>query len=146
MLEAVNVSLASLNVATLIPMAIAIIGALTILVIDLIKDGQNKSLYVMVALLFLLLDLGAVLDSAGIFASNGTQLGFFDIMLIDGLAILAQLIIVIASMMFIPLALTSKRFHEFSYPEFFALFLFMIAGFQFMVATDNLIMVFVGLE
>jgi len=146
MLEAVNVSLASLNVTTLVPMTIAIVGALSILTIDLIKDGLNKSLYVMIALLFLLLDLGAVMDAAGIFASNGTQLGFFDVMLIDGLAILAQLIIVIASMMFIPLALTSKRFHEFSYPEFFALFLFMIAGFQFMVATDNLILVFVGLE
>jgi len=49
-------------------------------------------------------------------------------------------------MIFIPLALTSKRFHEYSYPEFFALFLFMIAGFQFMVASDNLILIFVGLE
>jgi len=49
-------------------------------------------------------------------------------------------------MLFIPLALTSKRFHEFSLPEFFAMFLFMIAGFQFMVATDNLILIFVGLE
>ena len=146
MLEAVNVSLASLNVATLVPMTIAVVGALSILTIDLVKEGLNKSLYVMIALLFLLLDLGAVMDSAGIFASNGTQLGFFDVMLIDGLAILAQLVIVIASMMFIPLALTSKRFHEFSYPEFFALFLFMIAGFQFMVATDNLILIFVGLE
>ncbi|WP_345975322.1 NADH-quinone oxidoreductase subunit NuoN [Sulfurimonas sp. HSL3-7] len=146
MLEAVNVSLASLNVPTLVPMTIAVIGALSILTIDLVKEGLNKSLYVMIALLFLLLDLGAVMDAAGVFASNGTQLGFFDVMLIDGLAILAQLVIVIASMMFIPLALTSKRFHEFSYPEFFALFLFMIAGFQFMVATDNLILVFVGLE
>ena len=146
MLEAVNVSLASLNVPTLVPMTIAVVGALSILTIDLVKEGLNKSLYVMIALLFLLLDLGAVMDSAGVFASNGTQLGFFDVMLIDGLAILAQLVIVIASMMFIPLALTSKRFHEFSYPEFFALFLFMIAGFQFMVATDNLILVFVGLE
>ena len=146
MLEAVNVSLAELNVPTLVPMAIAVFGALSIIVIDLIKGGLNKSLYVMISLLFLLLDLGAVMDAAGVFASNGTQLGFFDVLLIDGLAILAQLIIVIASMMFIPLALTSKRFHEFSYPEFFALFLFMIAGFQFMVATDNLILIFVGLE
>nr|MDA3945323.1 NADH-quinone oxidoreductase subunit NuoN [Helicobacteraceae bacterium] len=146
MLEAVNVSLASLNVATLVPMTIAVVGALSIIVIDLIKSGLNKSLYVMISLLFLLLDLGAVMEAAGVFASNGTQLGFFDVMLIDGLAILAQLVIVIASMMFIPLALTSKRFHEFSYPEFFALFLFMIAGFQFMVATDNLILIFVGLE
>ena len=36
MLEAVNVSLASLNVATLVPMTIAIVGALAIIVIDLI--------------------------------------------------------------------------------------------------------------
>jgi len=68
------------------------------------------------------------------------------VVLVDGLAFLAQVIIVVASMLFIPLALTSKRFHEFSLPEFFALFLFMVAGFQFMVASDNLIMIFVGLE
>ena len=146
MLEAVNVSLASLNVATLIPMTIAVLGALSIIVIDLVKSNLDKTLYVMIAMLFMLLDLGAVLGAAGVFAENGTQLGFFDMMLIDGLAILAQLVIVIASLMFIPLALTSKRFHEFSYPEFFSLFLFMVAGFQFMVASDSLILIFVGLE
>ena len=146
MLEPVNVSLASLNVATLIPMTIAVVGALAIIVIDLFKSNLDKTLYVMIAMLFLILDLAAVIGSAGVFTANGTQLGFFDVMLIDGLAILAQLIIIIASMMFIPLALTSKRFHEFSYPEFFALFLFMIAGFQFMVSSDNLILIFVGLE
>ena len=146
LLDPVNVSFASLNVATLIPMTIAVVGALAIIVIDLIKSNLDKTLYVMIAMLFLLLDLASVIGSAGVFTSNGTQLGFFDVMLIDGLAILAQIVIVGASMMFIPLALTSKRFHEFSYPEFFSLFLFMIAGFQFMVASDNLILIFVGLE
>lgn len=146
MLEAVNVSFGELNVATLAPMLIAIVGALTILVIDLAKEGLHKSFYVMISLLFLLLDFGSLIDFAGVFGQNGTMLGFFDVMLIDGLAILAQLIIVGASMLFIPLALTSKRFHEYDYPEYFALFLFMIAGFQFMVATDNLILIFVGLE
>lgn len=146
MLEAVNVSFGDLNIVTLVPMLIAIVGALTILVIDLAKEGLHKSFYVMVSLLFLLLDFGSLVDGAGVFGQNGTMLGFFDVMLIDGLAILAQLIIVGASMLFIPLALTSKRFHEYNYPEYFALFLFMIAGFQFMVATDNLILIFVGLE
>jgi len=146
MLEPVNVSLASLNLATLAPMLIAIIGALSILMIDLVKEGLHKSLYVMIALLFLLLDLGALIDFGGVFLKNGTVLGFFDVMLMDGIAILSQIIIVAGSMLFIPLALTSKRFHEYNYPEYFALFLFMIAGFQFMVATDNLILVFVGLE
>lgn len=146
MLEPVNISLASLNLATLAPMVIAIVGALSILVIDMIKGGLNKSLYVMISLLFLLLDLGALVDFAGVFLKNGTILGFFDVMLMDGIAILSQIIIVVGSMLFIPLALTSKRFHEYNYPEYFALFLFMIAGFQFMVATDNLILIFVGLE
>jgi len=146
MLEAVNVAWGELNLATLAPMLIAITGALAILVVDLAKGGLHKSFYVMVSLLFLLLDFGSLVDFAGLFTENGTMSGFFNVMLIDGIAILSQLIIVGASMLFIPLALTSKRFHEYNYPEYFALFLFMIAGFQFMVATDNLILVFVGLE
>jgi NADH-quinone oxidoreductase subunit N len=146
MLEAVNISMDSLNLVTLAPMLIAIVGALSILVIDLIKGGMHKSLYVMLSVLFLLLDLGALLNFVDFFSTNGTMLGFFDVMLIDGLAIVSQLIIVVASMLFIPLSLTSKRFHEYNYPEYYALFLFMIAGFQFMVASDNLILIFVGLE
>ena len=146
MLAPINVSLESLNLMTLAPMLIPVVGALLILVVDLFKGGLHKSLYVVISLLFLFMDFVALVDSSTIFSQNGITLGVFNLMLIDGLAILSQFIIVIASMLFIPLAMTHKRFHEFSYPEFFALFLFMIAGFQFMVATDNLILVFVGLE
>ena len=146
MLEAVNVSFSELNFATLVPMLIAVAGALFILIIDFFKEGLHKSLYVMVSLIFLFMDFAALVDFAAAFMQGGTQTGFFGLMLIDGIAILSQLIIVGASMLFIPLALTSKRFHEYNYPEYFALFLFMIGGFQFMVATDNLILIFVGLE
>jgi NADH-quinone oxidoreductase subunit N len=146
MLAPINISMESLNVMTLAPMLIPVIGALLILVIDVFKGGLHKSLYVVISLLFLAMDFFSLLDASGVFAQNGTVLGMFDVMLVDGLAILAQFIIVIASMLFIPLSMTHKRFHEFSYPEFFALFLFMISGFQFMVATDNIILVFVGLE
>jgi len=140
MLEPISVSMESLNLGTLAPMLVAIVGALGILVIDLIKKDLDKTLYVMLSVLILFVDLGVVLGQ------TVGQRGFFDVMLIDGLAILSQIIILAASMLFIPLALTSKRFHEYSYPEFFALFLFMVAGFQFMVASDNLILIFVGLE
>ena len=146
MLEAVNVSFASLNMPTLYPMLIAIAGALLILVIDLFKSGLDKSMYVMITLLFLALDLGAVLDFVGVFETTGAVRGFFDVMLMDGIAILAQIIMIVASMLFILLALTKQRFQEYRYAEYFALFLFMISGLQFMVATDNLILVFVGLE
>ena len=146
MLSPINVSMESLNLMTLAPMLVPVIGALLILVMDMFKSNQDKSLFVMIALLVLGIDFALLLESADIFKSSGTVMGVFDVMLIDGLAIISQFIIVLASMLFIPLALTSKRFHEFAYPEFFALFLFMISGFQFMVATDNLILIFVGLE
>lgn len=146
MLSSVNVSMESLNLMTLAPMLVPIIGALLILVVDIFKGGLHKSLYVVLSILFLAIDFGFLMESAGVFSKDGVMLGVFDVILIDGIAILAQFIIVGASMLFIPLALTHKRFHEFSYPEFFALFLFMISGFQFMVASDNLILIFIGLE
>jgi NADH-quinone oxidoreductase subunit N len=140
MVQPISVDLASLNMITLAPMLVAVGGALLILIIDLFKENLDKSLYVMLSILILFIDFGAVLSL------NINQRGLFNLIYMDGVAIVAQLIILIGSMLFIPLALTEKRFHEYSYPEFFALFLFMVAGFQFMVATDNLIMIFVGLE
>jgi NADH-quinone oxidoreductase subunit N len=140
MLEPVKISLEALNLATLMPMLIAIAGGLIILTVDLIKENLHKSLYVMLTLLIILIDLGATLGF------SGNEKGFFDLMLIDGIAVVTQVIILVASMLFVPLALTSKRFHEYSYPEFFALFLFMLAGLQFMASSNNLILIFIGLE
>ena len=140
MLQPINVSMESLNLITLAPMLIAIAGGLVILLLDLINEKLHKTLYVMLTLLILFIDFGAVLGL------NINERGFFDVMLIDGISIISQLLVIVGSMLFIPLSLTSKRFHEFEYPEFFGLFLFMIAGFQFMVASDNLILIFVGLE
>ena len=142
MLEPISVSLESLNLITLSPMLIAIGGALLILLIDLFKDNLDKTLYVMLTMLILFVDIGAT------YSLNINERGFFDLMLVDGLSVISQLIILLASILFIPLALTAsnKRFHEYSYPEYFALFLFMVAGFQFMVSSDNLILIFVGLE
>ncbi len=142
MLEPVNISLASLNLSTLMPMLLVIGGGLLILCIDLIKDNLHKSFYVALTVLILLIDLMATMGLT--FGVN--ERGFFNVMLMDGIAVLSQVMILVASVLFIPLALTSKRFHEYSYPEFFALFLFMIAGFQFMVSSDNLILIFIGLE
>ncbi len=140
MLEPVKISLETLNLATLMPMLVAIAGGLIILTVDLLKENLHKSLYVMLTLLILIIDLGATVGF------GGNEKGFFNLMLIDGIAVITQVIILVASMLFIPLALTSKRFHEYSYPEFFALFLFMLAGLQFMVSSNNLILIFIGLE
>ncbi len=140
MLDPISIDVAALNLHSLIPMSVIILGALAIIVIDLVTKDLSKSFYVMISELFILLSLGAI------FGYNKGESGFFDMMLIDGIAILGQLVILVASALFIPLALSSRRFIEYSFPEFFALFLFMVAGFQFMVASDNLILIFVGLE
>ncbi len=140
MIEPISVDLQALNLPSLVPMLIVIVGALLILCIDLVTKNLHKSLYVMLSILIILIDLGALIGY------SGATRGFFDVMLMDGISILAQIIILVASGLFIILALSQQRFHEYRYPEYFALFLFMIAGFQFMVASDNLILIFVGLE
>lgn len=140
MVEPISIDLVSLNLTSLAPMLVAVMGALIILCIDLINRNLHKSFYVMLTVLFLIVDLGAVLGY------SGSTKGFFDLMLVDGISILSQIIIIVASALFILLALSQQRFHEYRYPEYFALFLFMIAGFQFMVSSDNLILIFVGLE
>jgi len=140
MIEPISISLEELNIPTLLPMMVAIIGALVILCIDLAVKNLHKSLYVMLTILVLIIDLGTVIGYSGM------TRGFFDVMLVDGIAVLTQIIILISSALFVLLTLSQQRFHEYKYPEYFALFLFMVAGFQFMVASDNLILIFVGLE
>lgn len=139
-MEPISISLESLNLGTIAPMIIAIVGALSILVTDLFNKDKHKSLYVLMVVLFLMFDLFTLL------AFSGDERGLFDVMLIDGISILSQGIIIIGSILFIFLGLSKLRFQDFRYAEYFALYLFMIAGFQFMVSSDSLILIFVGLE
>ena len=140
MITPISIDMETLNLASLTPMLIAIFGALLILCVDLFTKYKSKFIHVGIAVSILLLDLAFLIDY------SGPVRGFFDVMLMDGISILGQVIIIIASIFFIILPLTNQKFHEFSYPEYFALFLFMTAGFQFMIASDNLILIFVGLE
>jgi len=140
MLEAISISLESLNITSILPMAITIFGALSIICIDLMTKNLSRSFYTMLTVLFILLSLGAVLGY-----SSGDR-GFFDVVLVDGIALLTQIIILVTSALFIPLALGKQRFQDFAMAEFYALFLFMISGFMFMVSSDNLILIFIGLE
>ena len=139
-MEPISISLESLNLGTIAPMIIAIVGALSILVTDLFNKDKHKSLYVVMVVLFLMFDLFTLL------AFSGDERGLFDLMLVDGISILSQGIIIIGSILFIFLGLSKLRFQDFRYAEYFALYLFMIAGFQFMVSSDSLILIFVGLE
>jgi NADH-quinone oxidoreductase subunit N len=140
MLEPISIDFAALNITSLLPMAITVFGALSIIVIDLMTKNLSKSFFTVLTVLFILLSLGAVLGY------NGDSRGFFDVVLVDGIALMTQIIILVTSALFVPLALGGRRFQEFAMAEFYALFLFMIAGVQFMVSSDNLILIFIGLE
>ncbi|MFA6788208.1 MAG: NADH-quinone oxidoreductase subunit NuoN [Arcobacteraceae bacterium] len=140
MIPPINIDLQSLNFITIVPMLITIVGALTILCIDLFAKQLDKSLYIMLAILFL------VVDFMVLYGFNGDTRGFFDLLLIDGISLLSQFIIIGATILFLLLSLNKLRFHDTSYPEYYALYLFMVAGFQFMVSSDSLILIFVGLE
>lgn len=140
MIPAVSIDFASLNFGTIVPMIIAIVGALVILCLDLINKNLDKSLYIILAIVFLIIDFGVV------YGFSGEVRGMFDLMLIDGISVLAQSIILFSSILFLLLFFTKQRFNEQRYPEYFALYLFVVAGFQFMVSSDSLILIFVGLE
>ncbi len=61
MISPIDIDVAALNLPSLAPMLIAIVGALVILCVDLVTKNLHKSLYVMLTILFLIIDLGAVL-------------------------------------------------------------------------------------
>lgn len=136
----INISLSSLNLNTIAPMSIAIIGALSIVLTDIFNKNKDKSLYVFLVVLFLVFDLFTLI------AFNGEKRGVFDLMLLDGVSILAQIIIILSAIIFIFLAMSKLRFQEHRMAEYFALYLFIIASFQFMVSSDSLIIIFIALE
>ena len=140
MLESFSITFGELNFFSIIPMVIAIVGAILIIGLDLYIQKANKQLYAMLAIVFLVLDLGYVV----LFGGYGRA--FFDLVLIDGISMLGQIIILVGAILFLPLTLSYNKFHEFQYPEYYALFLLMCVGFQFMVSSDHLIVIFLGLE
>lgn len=142
MLEMINISFDSLNFFAIFPMILVIVGAIVILGVNLCLQNNNRSLYATLSILFLLLDLGFIL----VFGINGAGRAFFDLILVDGYSLLGQIIILIASLLFIPLTLSYNKFVDFEKAEYFVLFLLMVAGFQFMISSDNLMVIFLGLE
>lgn len=130
----------ALNFYSIAPMAVLCAFAIFILCISVITNELSTKFYTVLTVIAVVLDIGIL------FGYNGGVSGFFGLVFIDGIAILSMFIILISSALFIPLALSAKTFHEYTLPEFFALFLFMLIGFEFMVSSGNLILIFVGLE
>lgn len=129
---------ASLNIISIMPMIVILLGAIGILVLDLILGRFYKGIYIALSVIVIALGLFVLLymDSEGS--------GFFGFVEIDRFSIIAQFIILTTSILFV--FLIKGDYKEFSYAEFYALLLFVIAGYQFMTASNNLMLIFIALE
>ena len=56
MITPISIDMISLNIASIAPMTIAVLGALFILCIDLVRKHNDKHFYVVLTALFLLID------------------------------------------------------------------------------------------
>lgn len=129
-----------LNLASIAPMAILGGFALLMLAVSLSARTLSYKFYAVITILALALGFGLV------FGYNSGIRGLFDVMLVDGIATLSMLIMLAGSIFFIFLSLGARSAHEYHTAEFFVLFLFVLVGYEFMVASENLMMILVGLE
>ncbi|GHS89681.1 NADH-quinone oxidoreductase subunit N [Campylobacterota bacterium] len=132
--------MSELSFYSLLPILVLVVGGIAVLTIDLFLKSVSRGLYVGITMATLIFSL------VSLFVSGFGDSSFHEMLLIDGLAKTAQWIVIGASLLFIPLALTGVRFLEYQFAEFYALFLLMVAGFAFMVSSDNLIVIMLGLE
>ncbi|WP_298788040.1 NADH-quinone oxidoreductase subunit N [uncultured Campylobacter sp.] len=129
-----------LNLASIAPMAILGGFALLMLAVSLFARALSYKFYAVITILALALGFGLV------FGYNSGIRGLFDVMLVDGIATLSMLIMLAGSIFFIFLSLGARSAHEYHTAEFFVLFLFVLVGYEFMVASESLMMILVGLE
>ena len=129
-----------LNLASIAPMAILGGFALLMLAVSFLARMLSYKFYAVITILALALGFGLV------FGYNSGIRGLFDVMLVDGIATLSMLIMLAGSIFFIFLSLGARSAHEYHTAEFFVLFLFVLVGYEFMVASESLMMILVGLE
>ncbi|MDR1451618.1 MAG: NADH-quinone oxidoreductase subunit NuoN [Helicobacteraceae bacterium] len=130
-----NISFVSLS-----PILTLAVGGIVVLAVDLFVKNAGRNLFAGLTIATLLIAI------ALLFHLDFQERSFFDALLVDGLARISLWVIIGASLLFIPLAFAGMRFLEYQFAEFYALFLFMAAGFASMTASDNLIVILIGLE
>lgn len=140
MVNKVIFDIEKLNMLCLFPIAFLILFGVFLLIIGMIKKDLTSKFYLSLTSLALVFDLGFILTF------NGDLRGFFNLILLDGVAILSATIIILTSLFFLLFSFARNEFEEYQKSEFYTLFLFMISGFNTMIMSDNLILIILGLE
>ena len=105
--EIAFLDLKEISLSSVAPMLSMIIFALFILIVGTIKKDLSRNFYCVFCIIAIFVNLGLILDF------NGLSLSFWDMLLVDGVSVISQVIILIASALFIPLALSTKEYFEY---------------------------------
>lgn len=133
--------LSLLNFATIAPMITFCIFGIGLLCVSIFIKDLAPSFYAAITFVAIVLALGLILG-----VSSNLEFGFFGLVIIDDIAVVAVCIMLVSSLFFIAMSSSKLEFYEYTLPEFFVLFLFMLVGYCFMVVSLNLMVIFVGLE
>nr|WP_104761314.1 NADH-quinone oxidoreductase subunit NuoN [Helicobacter cetorum] len=140
MLNSIHIPFDTFKLQSILPMLVIVCGGIFTLLINAFTSKFSRNLNVFLCMLFLALDFLVVLGL------DNQENAFFNFLSLDNLSLISQTIILTSAFFLIFLALSKERFAEFQTAEFYPLYLFIVAGFQFMVSTDHLLLMLIGLE
>lgn len=133
-----------LEISQVYPLFCVLAGALVVLLVSAFYPRPKMWLCGALSVAFLAADLYFVLSNTG--AIYAPKQSFFGLVFVSGVAYLAQILILLSSVFFILLSLTQNSTKEFQRGEYYAIWLFVIAGLQCMVSSTNIVVILLGLE
>ncbi|MUU32255.1 NADH-quinone oxidoreductase subunit NuoN [Helicobacter pylori] len=140
LIDSLHISFDSFSFESILPMLVLVCGGIFTLLINAFTSRFSRNLNVFLCMLFLVLDFLVVLGL------EEQENAFFGFLSLDTLSLISQSIVLISAFFLIFLALSKERFNEFQTAEFYSLYLFIVAGFQFMVSSNHLLLILIGLE
>ncbi len=129
------------QLASLLPLLIIIAAGLIILIMEAFGRGGSRLPHAALAVVAL---IGGLIYSFSFFGKNA---GYFSgAYVLDDVAILLFAIFSLAGILVVLLSVTAMVEHDFNRGEVFALLLFAVAGLMIMASSQDLVVIFLGLE
>jgi NADH-quinone oxidoreductase subunit N len=132
------------DIITILPPVILVAWSIVILVADLWIPANRKGITAILAAVALAMTLGVTLSLSG--AAGQIQPGFFNMAVLDGFALYADVLILGAAGLGIALAYDYLRRTGIERGEYYVLLMLSSAGMMLMVEAFDLIVVFLALE
>ena len=125
----------------LLPLLILVVGALLVLMLEAFSKRQNKDYLAYLSIFFL---IGAV---AACLSFWNKSLYYFDGYLsLDKIALFFSVLLSITTILVILISMKYIVLQDVNYGEYYALLLLALSGMFIMVSSQNLLVIFLGLE